>query len=116
MLLLTPRQATKAAKDLYDTLDGTIDEDITEEQIKEFNDAVTALQPVATETFYQRSEICHHSSQKGKAADYTAASYKTYKAAITAAETVLNGEDFSDTEVTAATKALTDAKGKNLSS
>lgn len=40
----------KAAKDLYDTLDGTIDEDITEEQIKAFNDAVTALQPVATET------------------------------------------------------------------
>lgn len=79
----------KAAKDLYDTLDGTIDEDITEEQIKAFNDAVTALQPVATET-----------------------SINALKSAITAAETVLNGEDFSDTEVTAATKALTDAKAK----
>lgn len=103
---------TKAAKDLYDTLDGTIDEDITEEQIKEFNDAVTALQPVATETSINALKSAITAAKKVKAADYTAASYKTYKAAITAAETVLNGEDFSDTEVTAATKALTDAKAK----
>lgn len=102
----------KAAKDLYDTLDGTIDEDITEEQIKEFNDAVTALQPVATETSINALKSAITAAKKVKAADYTAASYKTYKAAITAAETVLNGEDFSDTEVTAATKALTDAKAK----
>lgn len=102
----------KAAKDLYDTLDGTIDEDITEEQIKAFNDAVTALQPVATETFINALKSAITAAKKVKAADYTAASYKTYKAAITAAETVLNGEDFSDTEVTAATKALTDAKAK----
>lgn len=102
----------KAAKDLYDTLDGTIDEDITEEQIKAFNDAVTALQPVATETSINALKSAITAAKKLKAADYTAASYKTYKAAITAAETVLNGEDFSDTEVTAATKALTDAKAK----
>lgn len=102
----------KAAKDLYDTLDGTIDEDITEEQIKAFNDAVTALQPVATETSINALKSVITAAKKLKAADYTAASYKTYKAAITAAETVLNGEDFSDTEVTAATKALTDAKAK----
>lgn len=102
----------KAAKDLYDTLDGTIDEDITEEQIKAFNDAVTALQPVATETSINALKSAITAAKKVKAADYTAASYKTYKAAITAAETVLNGEDFSDTEVTAATKALTDAKAK----
>ena len=102
----------KAAKDLYDTLDGTIDEDITEEQIKAFNDAVTALQPVATETSINALKSAITAAKKVKAADYTAASYKTYKAAITAAETVLNGEDFSDTEVTAAPKALTDAKAK----
>ena len=102
----------KAAKDLYDTLDGTIDEDITEEQIKAFNDAVTALQPVATETSINALKSAITAAKKLKAADYTAASYKTYKAAITAAETVLNGEDLSDTEVTAATKALTDAKAK----
>ena len=102
----------KAAKDLYDTLDGTIDEDITEEQIKAFNDAVTALQPVTTETSINALKSAITAAKKVKAADYTAASYKTYKAAITAAETVLNGEDFSDTEVTAATKALTDAKAK----
>lgn len=92
--------------------DGTIDEDITEEQIKAFNDAVTALQPVATETSINALKSAITAAKKLKAADYTAASYKTYKAAITAAETVLNGEDFSDTEVTAATKALTDAKAK----
>ena len=102
----------KAAKDLYDTLDGTIDEDITEEQIKAFNDAVTALQPVATETSINALQSAITAAKKLKAADYTAASYKTYKAAITAAETVLNGEDLSDTEVTAATKAFTDAKAK----
>ena len=102
----------KVAKDLYDTLDGTIDEDITEEQIKAFNDAVTALQPVATETSINALKSAITAAKKVKAADYTAASYKTYTAAITAAETVLNGEDFSDTEVTAATKALTDAKAK----
>lgn len=102
----------KAAKDLYDTLDGTIDEDITEEQIKAFNDAVTALQPVATETSINALKSAITAAKKVKAADYTAASFKTYKAAITAAETVLNGEDFSDTEVTAVTKALTDAKAK----
>lgn len=102
----------KAAKDLYDTLDGTVDEDITEEQIKAFNDAVTALQPVATETSINALQSAITAAKKLKAADYTAASYKTYKAAITAAETVLNGEDLSDTEVTAATKALTDAKAK----
>ena len=102
----------KAAKDLYDTLDGTIDEDITEEQIKAFNDAVTALQPVATEASVNALKSAITAAKKVKAADYTAASFKTYTAAITAAETVLNGEDFSDTEVTAATKALTDAKAK----
>ena len=102
----------KAAKDLYDTLDGTIDEDITEEQIKAFNDAVTALQPVATETSINALKSAITAAKKVKAADYTAASFKTYTAAITAAETVLNGEDLSDTEVTAATKALTDAKAK----
>lgn len=102
----------KAAKDLYDTLDGTVDEDITEEQIKAFNNAVTALQPVATETSINALQSAITAAKKLKAADYTAASYKTYKAAITAAETVLNGEDLSDTEVTAATKALTDAKAK----
>lgn len=102
----------KAAKDLYDTLDGTIDEDITEEQIKAFNDAVTALQPVATETSINALKSAITAAKKVKAADYTAASYKTYTAAITAAETVLNGEDLSDAEVTAATKALTDAKAK----
>ena len=122
MLLLTQRQALdasaytkasyKAAKDLYDTLDGTIDEDITEEQIKAFNDAVTALQPVATEASINALKSAITAAKKVKVADYTAASYKTYKAAITAAEKVLNGEDLSDAQVTEATKALTTAKTK----
>ena len=102
----------KAAKDLYDTLDGTIDEDITAEQIKAFNDAVTALQPVATEASINALKSAITAAKKVKAADYTAASYKTYKAAITAAEKVLNGEDLSDAQVTEATKALTTAKTK----
>ena len=102
----------KAAKDLYDTLDVTIDEDITAEQIKAFNDAVTALQPVATEASINALKSAITAAKKVKAADYTAASYKTYKAAITAAEKVLNGEDLSDAQVTAATKALTTAKTK----
>lgn len=72
----------------------------------------TVADPVATETSINALKSAITAAKKVKAADYTAASYKTYKAAITAAETVLNGEDFSDTEVTAATKALTDAKAK----
>ena len=36
----------KAAKDLYDKINVTVDEDITEEQIKGFQDAVAALQAI----------------------------------------------------------------------
>ena len=102
----------KTAKDLYDELDGTVDEDITEEQIKAFNDAVADLQPVATETSTNALKSAIAAAKKLKATDYTAASYKTYTAAITAAEKVLNNEDRSETETTAATKALNDAKAK----
>ena len=93
-------------------MDGTIDEDITEKQIKAFNDAVTALQPVATAKSFTALKSAITTAKKLKSADYTEASYKTYKAAITAAEKVLNGDDLSEAQVTAATKALTNAKTK----
>ena len=73
---------------------------------------MAALQAPASEESKAALQSAITAAKKLKAADYTAASYKTYKAAITAAETVLNGEDLSDTEVTAATKALNDAKAK----
>lgn len=105
-----------AAKAIYDQIDGSADEDIqgdvVAQKAKELNDAVAALQAPASEESKTALQSAITAAKKLKAADYTAASYKTYKAAITAAETVLNGEDFSDTEVTAATKALTDAKAK----
>lgn len=105
-----------AAKAIYDQIDGSADEDIqgdvVAQKANELNDAVAALQAPASEESKTALQSAITAAKKLKAADYTAASYKTYKAAITAAETVLNGEDFSDTEVTAATKALTDAKVK----
>lgn len=105
-----------AAKAIYDQIDGSADEDIqgdvVAQKAKELNDAVAALQAPASEESKTALQSAITAAKKLKAADYTAASYKTYKAAITAAETVLNGEDFSDAEVTAATKALTDAKAK----
>lgn len=105
-----------AAKVIYDQIDGSADEDIqgdvVAQKAKELNDAVADLQAPASEESKTALQSAITAAKKLKAADYTAASYKTYKAAITAAETVLNGEDFSDTEVTAATKALTDAKAK----
>ena len=105
-----------AAKAVYDEIDGSADEDIqgdvVAQKAKELNDAVAALQAPASEESKTALQSAITAAKKVKAADYTAASYKTYTAAITAAETVLNGEDFSDTEVTAATKALTDAKAK----
>lgn len=105
-----------AAKAIYDQIDGSADEDIqgdvVAQKAKELNDAVAVLQAPASEESKTALQSAITAAKKLKAADYTAASYKTYKAAITAAETVLNGEDFSDTEVTAATKALTDAKVK----
>lgn len=117
---LDASQYTKAsyavAKAIYDQIDGSADEDIqgdvVAQKAKELNDAVAALQAPASEESKTALQSAITAAKKLKAADYTAASYKTYKAAITAAETVLNGEDFSDTEVTAATKALTDAKAK----
>lgn len=105
-----------AAKAIYDQINGSADEDIqgdvVAQKAKELNDAVAALQAPASEESKTALQSAITVAKKLKAADYTAASYKTYKAAITAAETVLNGEDFSDAEVTAATKALTDAKAK----
>lgn len=105
-----------AAKAIYDQIDGSADEDIqgdvVAQKAKELNDAVAALQAPASEESKTALQSAITAAKKVKAADYTAASYKTYTAAITAAETVLNGEDFSDAEVTAATKALTDAKAK----
>ena len=105
-----------AAKAIYDQIDGSADEDIqgdvVAQKAKELNDAVAALQAPASEESKTALQSAIAAAKKLKAADYTAASYKTYTAAITAAETVLNGEDFSDAEVTAATKALTDAKAK----
>ena len=105
-----------AAKAVYDEIDVSADEDIQGDVIaqkaKELNDAVAALQAPASEASINALKSAIIAAKKVKAADYTAASYKTYKAAITAAEKVLNGEDLSDAQVTEATKALTTAKTK----
>ena len=105
-----------AAKAIYDEIDGSADEDIQGDVIaqkaKELNDAVAALQAPASEASINALKSAITAAKKVKAADYTAASYKTYTVAITAAEKVLAGEDLSETEVTEATKALTSAKAK----
>ena len=105
-----------AAKAIYDQIDGSADEDIqgdvVAQKAKELNDAVAALQAPASEESKTALQSAITAAKKLKAADYTAASFKTYTAAITAAEKVLEGEELSEAEVTEATKALTAAKAK----
>ena len=100
----------KAAKDLYDELDGTVDEDITEEQIKAFNDAVAALKKAASEDSINALKSAIAAAMELKAADYTEDSFKTFKAAITAATEALDNEDLSEEEVTAVTEGLATAQ------
>lgn len=105
-----------AAKAVYDEIDGSADEDIQGEVVaqkaKELNDAIANLQAPATEASVNALKSAITAAKKLKSTDYTAASFKTYTAAITAAEKVLEGEELSETEVTEATKALTAAKAK----
>ena len=102
----------KAAKDLYDTLDGTLDEDITSEQIKAFNDAVAKLQTIATAKSVSALKSAVTAGKKLKSTDYTASTFKAFTTALTSAEKVLNNEDHSEAQVTAATKSLAAAKAK----
>ena len=99
----------KAAKDLYDELNVTVDEDITEEQIKGFQDAVAALQAVASESDITALNDAITAAKAVKSADYTAASYKTLSDAVAAAEALLSGEDIAQADVTAAVQAINDA-------
>ena len=102
----------KTAKDLYDVLDGTLDEDITSEQIKAFNDAVAKLQPIATAKSVSALKSAVTAGKKLKSTDYTASTFKAFKTALTSAEKVLNNADHSEAQVTAATKSLAAAKAK----
>lgn len=105
-----------AAKAVYDEIDGTADEDIqgdvVAQKAKELNDAIANLQAPATEASVNTLKSAITAAKKLKSTDYTAASFKIYTAAITAAEKVLEGEELSETEVTEATKALDTAKAK----
>ena len=101
-----------AAKAAYDEIDGTVDEDITEAQIKAFNDAVAALATVASESDITALTDAVAAAKKLISNDYTAASFKALTDAIAAAEKVLAGEDASAEEVAAATSALADANAK----
>lgn len=101
-----------AAKAAYDEIDGTVDEEITEAQIKAFNDAVAALQKAATASDIKALKDAVTAAKKLSSADYTAASFKTLTTAITAAEKVLAAEEPSATDVANATKTLANAKAK----
>ena len=114
--VLDASQYTKAsyaaAKAAYDEIDGTVDEDVTADQIKAFTDAVAALQTVASESEVKALKDAVAAAKKLSSADYTASSFKALTTAISAAEKALAAEEPSATDVAAATKALADAKAK----
>ena len=105
-----------AAKAVYDEIDGSADEDIqgdvVAQKAKELNDAVATLQAPASEESRTALQSAITAAMKLKAADYTAASFKTFKAAIAKATEALDNEELSETEVAAVTKTLADAKAK----
>lgn len=102
----------KVAKDLYDELDKTVDEDITEDQIKAFNDAVAGLQPVASEASVKALKDAVAAAKKISSKYYSTTSYTALTKAVTAAEKVLASEDVSDSAVKAATEAVKAAQKK----
>ena len=99
----------KVAKDLYDEIDVTVDEDLTEEQIKGFQDAVAALQAAATESDITALNDAITAAKALNASDYTAASYKTLSDAVSVAEALLASDDLGQADVTAAVQAINDA-------
>ena len=99
----------KAAKDLYDELDVTVDEEITEEQTKGFQDAVAALQVAASESDIIALNDVITAARALNASDYTAASYKTLSDAVAAAEVLAGSDDLAQADVTAAVQAINDA-------
>ena len=101
-----------AAKAAYDEIDGTVDEDITEAQIKAFTDAVAALQKVATASDVKTLKDAVAAAKKLSSSAYTSASYKILTTAIAAAEKALAAEEPSAADIATATKALADAKAK----
>lgn len=101
-----------AAKAAYDEIDGTVDEELTAEQIKAFNDAVAALATVASESDIKALNDAVAAAKKLSSSSYTSASYKALTTAIAAAEKVLAAEEPSAADVATATKALADAKAK----
>ena len=105
-----------AAKAVYDAIDQMADVDIqgdvVAQKAKELNDAVAALQKVASEDSVNALKSAVEEAKKLKAADYTETSFKALTEAIAAAEKVLAGEEFTETDVTTATEALADANAK----
>lgn len=99
-----------AAKAAYDEIDGTVDDELTEAQIKAFNDAVASLKTAASESDLAALSDAVAAAKKLSAKDYTAASYKVLSDAIAAAEKLIESGDASADEVSAAVKALDDAK------
>ena len=105
-----------AAKAVYDAIDQMADVDIqgdvVAQKAKELNDAIGAIQKVASEDSVNALKSAVEEAKKLKAADYTEASFEALTEAIAAAEKVLAGEEFTETDVTTASKALTDANAK----
>lgn len=105
-----------AAKAVYDAIDQTADDaiqgDVVAQKAKELNDAVGAIQKVASEDSVNALKSAVEEAKKLKSADYTETSFKALTEAIAAAEKVLAGEEFTETDVTTATEALADANAK----
>lgn len=110
------RASYEAAKAIYTEAEEGADEDIqgdvVTEKAKQLNDAIAALQPAASEASINALKSAIAEALKLKAADYTEASFKTFKAAITKATETLDIEDLSEAQVTTATRNLAAAKAK----
>ena len=105
-----------AAKEIYDEVDGTVDDELTAEDIaqkaQELNAAIAALVTPASESDIKALNDAVAAAKKLSSSSYTSASYKALTTAIAAAEKVLAAEEPSAADVATATKALADAKAK----
>lgn len=101
----------QAAKAIYDDIDATADEDVTEEMKAEFTtslkNAVAALKEAASEEEVQELNEAITAAKAFVESEYTADSFKKVSEAITAAETAVEGKD--KEEVAAAKSALAQA-------
>lgn len=110
---LYTKASYEAAKAIYTEMDESADEDVTAEVVAEkskaLNDAVAALQAAATEADITALNEAITAAKAVKSGDYTTASYKTLSDAVSAAETLLAGDDLAQADATAAVQAINDA-------